>query len=143
MARIVLPPIEAIAAKWARVTPTRAEDFEAGVRNPRRSWSQNTLAAAKSFADGIQVAIREKRFEKGVSATGDSGWQEPTISKGVQRWGPGVQLAEAKFAQKFSKFASALAAVDLPPRFARRDPRNLERVRVVVEAMINAAKTTA
>ncbi len=140
---IPMPPIEQIAEKWARVTPTRAEDFEQGVRNPRRSWSTNTKAAAGAFVSGIQAAIAEKRFERGVDRTGDSGWQEPTISKGVQRWGPGVQLAQSKFAQRFAKFASALAAVNLPPRFARRDPRNLDRVKAVVDAMVAASKTAA
>jgi len=36
----------------------------------------------------------------------------------------------------FAPFREAIEKVDLGPRFPRRDPRNLERVKRVVDALI-------
>jgi len=138
---IAVPTIEQVAAKWARVTPSRAADYEAGVRNPRRDWAANTAAAADNYNAGVQAAISEGRFAKGVAKAGNSTWQDRTILLGPSRWTQGVQASEGRFATGFAKFLAALGNINLPPRFARRDPRNLERVRAVVEAMIATAQT--
>ena len=58
--------------------------------------------------------------------------------KGTARWGPGVVLAQDKYARNFAPFRDAIERVTLPPRFARRDPRNLDRVKAVVNALIVA-----
>ncbi|KKM97798.1 hypothetical protein LCGC14_1164310, partial [marine sediment metagenome] len=36
----------------------------------------------------------------------------------------------------FTPYQAAISAVVLPPRYARRDPRNLARVKAVVDALI-------
>jgi len=128
--------IGAIAAKWARVTPQRVADYEAGVREPRSDWAQQTLAAVSSWEAGIQAAISAKLFGKGVARAGTAKWQEGSLSKGVQRWGPGVLLAEGAYASGFGPFRDAIARVQLPPRGPRRDPRNLLRVAAIVSALI-------
>lgn len=125
-----------IAKKWATVTPQRAADYEAGVRDPRADWARNTAAAADAWKSGIQAAITKGLFAKGVARAGTAAWQEGSIEKGVPRWGAGVQLAEGKYLAGFAPYREAIARVSLPPRYARRDPRNLERVRAIVEAMV-------
>lgn len=124
-----------IARKWALVTPQRAPDYEAGIRNPKADWAQQTTAAAETWKTAITRAVAEGRFSKGVQRAGTSTWQEGALSKGVARWGPGVQLAEEKFERGFAPFREAIARVVLPPRFARRDPRNLLRVSAITEAL--------
>ncbi len=130
--------VEEIARTWATVTPQRSPDFEAGVRAPKADWARNTLAAADSWKAGIQAAIAAGSFSKGVTKSGTPVWQEATLAKGVARWGPGVALAEDKFSTAFAPFQAAIARVTLPPRFARRDPRNLLRVNAIVDALIKA-----
>lgn len=132
--------MEAIAAKWANVTPMRVGDYEAGIESPRRDWQQSTLAAEDSYQQGVQAAIAEKRFGKGVRKAGTAKWQENARSKGVQRWGPGVSMAQAAYAAGFAPIRDAIERVTLPPRYARRDPRNLNRVKAIVDAVIAAAK---
>ena len=133
-------PADQIARKWASVTPMRTADYEEGVKNPQKDWAQNTAAAADAYKTGVTQAIAEKRFEKGVSRAGTAGWQEGAITKGVPRWGAGVALGEQAYLTGFAPYREAIARLTLPPRYARRDPRNLERVKAVVNAMI-AAKT--
>lgn len=128
--------ISEIAGKWARVTPGRVADYEAGIRAPRADWAQQTLAAVPAWEAGIQQAVAQKSFGKGVSRAGTSKWQENSLSKGTARWGPGVTLGEAAYAAGFGPFRDAIARVTLPPRRARRDPSNLLRVAAIVQALV-------
>lgn len=129
-------PIDQIAKKWARVTPQRTADYEAGIRDPRTDWSAATQAADQSWKDGVQAAVAAGSFKKGVARAGTAKWAAGALTKGTVRWGPGVQLGEDAYAAGFAPFQQAIAAVNLPPRFARRDPRNLLRVAAIVEALI-------
>lgn len=131
--------IEQIAKKFATVTPGRSEDYRIGVENPRTDWATATANAENAYQDGVQKAITQKRFGKGVKAAGTAAWQAGAITKGVSRWGPGVQLAQDKYARNFAPYRDVIERTQLPPRFARRDPRNLDRVKVLVGAL-SAAK---
>ncbi len=124
-------------SKWARVTPQRTPDYEQGINNPKKSWSKSTMEAAANQAAGVQEAIREKRFEKGVAKAGDSTWQQGALSKGVSRFGEGVQIAESKYTNNFAPFAAVIEATSLPPRFPKGDPRNIARVAAIATALRN------
>jgi len=131
--------IEHIARKFASVTPGRTEDYRVGVENPRRDWATATKASESAYEMGVTQAIAKKRFGKGVSASGTEAWQRGAVEKGTARWGPGVTMAQDKYAKNFAPYRDAIERVTLPPRFARRDPRNLARVKAVVDAL-SAAK---
>ena len=132
--------IERIAKKWASVTPGRSEDYRSGVESPRKDWETATAAAEDSYQMGVTQAIAEKRFGKGVRSAGTEKWQRGAIEKGTQRWGPGVAMAESQYASGFGPIRDAIERVTLPPRYARRDPRNLNRVKAIVDAVVEAAK---
>jgi len=131
--------IEHIARKFASVTPGRTEDYRVGVENPRRDWATATKASESAYEMGVTQAIAKKRFGKGVSTAGTEAWQRGAVEKGTARWGPGVTMAQDKYAKNFAPYRDAIERVTLPPRFARRDPRNLARVKAVVDAL-SAAK---
>ena len=124
-----------IAGKWASVTPGRSAEYEAGIRNPRRDWAKQTAAASEAYKAGVTAAIAKDSFSKGVVRAGTATWQQGAIEKGVTRWGPGVALAEEKFQLGFEPYRKAIEGVTLPARGARGDPRNLQRVAVIVEAL--------
>lgn len=130
--------IEAIARKFATVTPGRTEDYRQGVENPRRDWGVATAAAESAYEAGVTQAIAKKRFGKGVKMAGTETWQRGAIEKGTARWGPGVTISQDKYARNFAPYRDAIERATLPPRFARRDPRNLERVKTIVNALIAA-----
>ena len=96
-----------------------------------------TTKAAGNQAAGIQEAIREKRFEKGVAKAGDQTWQQGALTKGVARFGEGVQLAQQKYAANFAPYAQVIESTSLPPRYPKGDPRNIERVKVIATALRN------
>jgi len=130
--------LAAIRDKWTRVTPGRTEDYKLGIQNPRRDWEEETLEAAGNWKAGIDAAAAKGLFEKGVSAAGTGKWKEKALKKGPGRFAEGVYIAGDDYEKGFKPYRDAIAAVDLGPRFPRRDPRNLERVRRVVNALIEA-----
>lgn len=131
------PSAEQIGAKWGRVTPQRAEDFEQGVKAPKKDWAAETAAKEGAFEDGVKKAMARKAFGKGVRAAGTGKQQAATIAKGVDegRWAAGVQIAEPNMVAGMEPVVRALAAVRLPPGFAKGDPRNYERVKAVGTAL--------
>ncbi len=130
--------IEHIAKKFASVTPGRTEDYRVGVENPRRDWATATAAAEGAYEMGVTQAIAKKRFGKGVKIAGSDTWQRGAVDKGTARWGPGVTMSQDKYARNFAPYRDAIERVTLPPRYARRDPRNLDRVKAVVNALVAA-----
>jgi len=128
--------IDHIADKWAEVTPMRAGDYADGIANPRRPWAAATKAAESSYEAGVQASISRKAFGKGVTKAGDEKWKRKASINGVRNWGPGVQEAKGDYSAGFAPYREAIAACKLPPRYARRDPRNIARVKAIVDALI-------
>ncbi len=129
-----------IASKWATVTPQRAGEYEKGVRNPRKSWEEETKNANDAYKAGIQTALQADSFVKGVSKAGNSKWQRGAIEKGTSRFGPGVQVAQEDFEKGFSPYRDVIEKTTLPARYARRDPRNIDRVAAMVKALVEEKK---
>lgn len=124
-----------IAEKWSRVTPQRVDDFKSGVQRPRVDWSTQTQASKDAWSAGVTEAINQDRFSRGVAEAGTPKWQSKTLGKGVARWPSGVREAGPDFAKGFEPFRETIAAVTLPPRFAKGDPRNFERVVAIGTAL--------
>ena len=133
--------IQTSSDKWVRRAGQAAQDYRQGVQNPRTSWQEATEAASDAQAAGVQEAIADGRFAKGVANAGNQKWQSKAASKGADRFGPGVQAGKADYERGFAPYQSVLSGLSLPPRGANGDPRNLERVRAVAEAL-RSAKTS-
>lgn len=129
-----------IAAKWARVAPSRQADFEAGVKDPGVEWARNTAAARESYEAGVTEAINANRFGKGVEAAGNETWRRKVADQGAQRWGPGVRAAQQDFESGFAPMQQVIERTVLPPRGPRGDPRNIERARVMADALAQARR---
>ena len=128
--------LSAIKEKWTRVTPLRTEDYKLGIQNPRRDWETETKAAEGNWKLGVDQAQAKGLFGKGVAEAGTAKWKSKALQKGPTRFAEGVYLAGDDYSKGFDRFHKAIQAVDLGPRFPRRDPRNIERVRRVVEALV-------
>lgn len=128
--------LAAIKEKWTRVTPGRIRDYELGIKNPKRDWETETLEAADNWKAGVDSAAAKGLFGKGVKAAGTKKWQDKALKKGPGRFAEGVYIGGDDYAKGFAPFHAAIERVDLGPKFPRRDPRNLERVRRIVDALI-------
>jgi len=128
--------LAAIRDKWTRVTPGRTEDYKLGVTNPKRDWAEETLASKDNWKAGIDAAAAGDLFAKGIAKAGSKKWQEKALKKGPGRFAEGVYIAGPDYEKGFAPFRDAIERVDLGPKFPKRDPRNLERVKRVVDALI-------
>lgn len=132
--------MSSIAKKWAEVTPQRAAQYEEGVKSPLRDWAKNTEAATGAYKEGITKAITAGRFEKGVVKAGNKKWQDRSALVGPARFSQGVQVAAPEFEKGFAAYRDVIEKTVLPPRFAKGDPRNIDRVRVMAAALADAKR---
>lgn len=127
--------LASVTKKYTEVTPQRAPQYEAGVRNPVRDWAIGASGANDAWKAGIQEAVSKDKFKAGVAKAGTAAWQKGAVEKGVARFGPGVLVAGPDYQAGFAPYHAAIERIVLPPRYARRDPRNLARVATVATAL--------
>jgi len=127
-----------IAEKWARVTPGRSADYAAGIEKPKKSWVEAAAAAEEAYEGGVQQAIAEKRYGKGVREAGDEKWKRKAKELGTTRWGPGISAAKADYEKGFAPFRDVIERTVLPPRKPKGDPSNIDRVRILAAALHEA-----
>jgi len=129
--------ISEIAGKWKEVTPRREGFYRAGVERPLRDWEERAKAQAGAWREGVEAAITEERFSKGVGFAGQEKWRRNTLIKGVQqgRWREGVAAFAEEYEKGFAPYRDVIEATELPERFAKGDERNIERVRVIAAAL--------
>lgn len=132
---MIVPDASIIAAKWKRVTEGRTEDYESGVRNPLHDWEKETSDAEPRYEAGIKASIARKAFSKGVKLAGTAKQQAKTILKGIPRWAEGVRLAEPDMLEGMEKVVRVLRGIKLPQRYETGDPRNIQRVLAIQQAL--------
>jgi len=130
-----IKPLDRINAKWQRVTAASGAEYEEGVKNPTRDWKTETLAANAAYKAGLQKSIAADSFAKGVSSAGTTKWQENAVNKGPSRFAQGVQLAVDAYSTGFAPYRQVIQSLTLPPRGAKGDPSNINRVAVVAKAL--------
>lgn len=127
-------PLASITTKWAANAQNAQQAYKDGVSSST-DWAANTAGSANNWQQGVQAAAADGRFEKGVTAAGNATWQQGAINKGAGRYGPGVSLAKDKFSSGMTKVVQTLTALQLPQRFPKGDPQNVQRVQAVVTAL--------
>ena len=128
--------LSAVREKWARVTPMRTEDYKLGIENPKRDWADETEAAKGIWKAGIDAAAVKDLFAKGVRAAGTGKWKDKALRVGPGRFAEGVMIAAPDYEKGFAPYHAAIERAVLPAKFPRRDPRNLARVKAVVDALV-------
>lgn len=136
---IKIKPIDQITSRWVQGVRGATAAYQFGVSNPARDWADATIAGAPAWFQGVQAAHAAGRFPGGVRAAGSVKWKNRTLTKGVQLWPVAVAAAEGDYRVGFTPFREAIASGTLPPRYATRDPRNLERVAYIDRLMIQTA----
>lgn len=130
-----IKPMNRIVDTWTRRAQASTPDYEAGVSNPRADWESQTLAAEENYNAGVQAAIQRGSYGSGVRSAGTSKWQNRAKTVGVQRWAQGVRAGQSAYQAGFEPYRRVIESIDLPKRGPKGDPQNIERVRVVSEAL--------
>lgn len=127
--------IQTTVDKWRSRSAVATQDYAAGVTRSGVDWQGPTLAAADAYAVGVQEAIGQGRFARGVQAAGNSRWQNRAREVGSQRFGPGVAASVDRYQQGFAPFLNTIAGITLPPRGPRGSAGNLQRVQLIADAL--------
>src|SRR5262245_33869117 len=120
-----------IAKKFVSRAAAAAGDYKTGVEAAGQDWQTNTERSGDNYAAGVQQAIGDKRFEKGVSAAGSAKFVQRASTLGASRFPVGVGAAEADFARGAAPYLDALKSMELPPRRPKGDPANQQRAQAV------------
>ena len=128
---VIRKDVAAIAKKFVQRASVAGPDYTSGIENSGAEWETQTKASEGNFEAGVQQAIADKRFGKGVSAAGQAKFVLRAKTLGSQRYGPGIQASEADFAKGVGPSIEALRSLDLPPRRPKGDPGNMARAQAV------------
>ena len=124
-----------LAKKFVTRAGAASGDYKDGVTQAGGDWEQNTKNSEGNFEMGVQQAIADKRFGKGVSAAGGAKYVAKAQSLGAQRYGPGVQASEGDWARGVQPSLDLLKSLNLPPKGPRRSPQNQARANAVAVAL--------
>ena len=138
---VVVPSAADVVAKWIRRANAATQDYIAGVQTPSKDWAQAAVAAEANYKQAVVEAAGKGKFGKGVQKAGTPTWQRGAIEKGGPRWAPGIATGEGNFASGITAVLNTISSLSLPPRALKGDPRNLERVRLVADALHKKATT--
>lgn len=131
--------VQEAAQRLGQAGFANADRYQRGASGKGSKWAQRAGAAGANYQEGIQRALSEKKFDKGIAAAGPSAYDSGVSTKGVQNWAPGMQLGADKYARKTAKFAP-LWNQELPTaRGAKRSPNNLKRMQENVDRFQKAA----
>jgi len=133
-------PISKVAEKWGTVTPQRAPQYEEGVKSPLKDWAKQTAAANDAYKAGVQAAVQKDMFAKGVAKAGTAKWQAKAAALGPRRFSEGVAMSAPDYEKGFAPYRDVIEKTTLPPRFAKGDPRNIDRVRTMAAALAEAKR---
>ena len=132
---VAIRKLEDIVKKWTEVTPGRAPFYEAGIRTPKKNWEEEAIKAEGAWEGGVQDAISRKAYAGGVKRVGFAKWQNRALELGVGRFADGVRKSGKYYEEGFKPYHDVIAAITLPPRGAKGDPRNYDRVKAIGDAL--------
>jgi hypothetical protein len=109
-----------------------------GVRRPRANFKTQAIARKAAWTGGVQEAITNDRYGKGMAAVNEDLAIETAATLGAQSLAQGVTSRQAKIQEKAAKFAPAMAAAVATVRQMPANTPAEREARAV--AMIRAAR---
>jgi len=120
--------------KWAARAAVATPDFTQGVERSA-DWQGNTLNAKDNYNAGVQKAVAEDKFAKGVNKTTTADWRQATKTKGAARWSAGVAAAKDDFKKGIGEVLGAIQATSLPARGPKGSEQNFERSKTLGKSL--------
>jgi hypothetical protein len=136
---IAVKDINTIAAKFVARAGVAAGDYTKGVTSTTKDQAALAAAAAPAWAAGVQAAVANGSFQKGLARAGTDKWRKNASTVGAQRYPQGVAQAQQTYATNFTPYLQVLANLTLSQRYPRGDPRNNQRT-IDVNTALNKAR---
>ena len=128
------------AKKWSTRAQGAGGDYTSGVSNAGQAWHDATVRSGDTWAAGVQAAVGQGRFAKGVERAGANRYQTRAANDGGQRYTQGVAGAQDQYQARVGKFLDVIntAKQALPMRRPKGDPANWARSQAIGQALHQA-----
>lgn len=133
-----MPAVRAGAAKWRQRAQAAQQDYIEGIRRPRRRWLEATTAAANAWAQGVQQALADGRWNRAITSEAEAFWRQRAENIGPQRYAQGIQTSGDRYERNFAPYRQVIESLQLPDRGPVGDPSNIQRVAIVAAALHEA-----
>lgn len=94
-----------VREKYQRRMAASGQDYADGVSNPSVPWEEATRAAGQRWQVGVQEAMQEGRYERGVQGKQDK-YNRKVQSVGVQRFQAAAQTAAEEYGRVAERVVS-------------------------------------
>jgi len=134
MAIVVKDPAS-VTKKWQTNAGAASAFYASGVQNPRRDQTAAAVAAASTWASGVQMAAANNTFVKGLQRNPGK-WQARAGSVGVQRYPGGITAGAPNYQTEITAVLNVISNITLTQaRMPRGDPANWARSQQVGQAL--------
>lgn len=123
------------ASKFVQRAQAAAPDYAKGVAGAGATWQAHSAAASDAWGAGVQSAVANGRFTKGINRVGGAKWETAASTKGAQRYPQGVAGAGPNWQANTGPYLDTIASLTLPPRRPKGDPGNFQRAQMVADAL--------
>lgn len=129
---------QSVVQKFIERAGAASGDYVKGAQDTTKDQSARAIASKANYQAGLTASFARGSYEKGLSKSGKAGWLKGITEKGVNRFGEGVSVSGAKYAQNSGKYDSARGVSDSMPRGLKGSVTNLAKVTAVVNALRQA-----
>jgi len=100
-----------IVSRWERGMATAAEKYKKGIQNTTVNPMERAAASADRYAAGVQRAVSEGRYQRGLARVSKDQWQQASIDKGAARLASGAAASRPKYTEFWTRFGPYLQNV--------------------------------
>lgn len=125
------------STKWAQRAANAGQAYLTGAQDTTKDQATAAIAAKANWKAGIDAAVANDSFAKGLGRSGKAGWLAGVQQKGSANYatGVGTQLARSKYEANSGKYDTARGAASSITRGPKGSAGNLQRVSAVVTAL--------
>lgn len=123
------------AKKFVAHAGQAASDYAAAVKDAGQNWQDAASNSEGTYSAGVQAAIGDKRYSRGVQRAGAARYVSQATSVGAQRYPQGVANAGPTYQSRVQPFLDTIAGLQLQPRMPKGDPSNWQRSVQVGQAL--------
>ena len=110
MAEVKIVPPEVAAKKLLDRALASKDYLVYGIMNPKRSPTEAAISMAETWHSKVSDPKTKEKWIKNRRAAGDETWKAGLLGKGIDRWGPGIELGIGKYLAFASEFFPYMAA---------------------------------
>lgn len=138
MAQVKFRDLNAAASKLQTNGQNAQKAYVTNAAAAGPTWAANTAAAEPNFEAGIQRAITNGNFGKGVQKAGAAKYTGQINAVAGPRFGDGMSKAGPAWNKGFAPVAAFVAGVDIGPRGPRGSAQNKQRAGAMSDAFMAA-----